>query len=415
MEPEKPNRRPKAKKEPTTIDLTAEEASVAEPVRSNDSDNGTDTSPETSFEEKQAAETAASSPPPTPESADAETSPEPMPTEPQPEPIAAPEDTGAQEEEPAPQARSSGPSASTLVAAGIFGGIVALALAGSMQYAGYLPAAAPSQDSSADIQALRQEVEALRQAPASAPAPDPEITSRLDALETAVAQRADDSGIEERLASLEQQLQSVQSASQGTASENSARLDELQGRLDTAEAKLNEPGAEEAAARAIAAAALKAAIDRGGAFAGELETFAAVSPDPQVADQLRPYAEDGVPTHAQLVERFASAREAILDAVSTPQEDQGITSRLMSSALSVVKVRRTGDTQGDSPEAIVSRMENALQSGDLSAAATEWNALPQEAKDASGDFKQALDARIAVNGLIGDALTRAVSETGAQN
>src|SRR5690606_13463758 len=125
-----------------------------------------------------------------------------------------------------------GPSASTLVAAGIFGGIVALALAGSMQYAGYLPAAAPSQDSSADIQALRQEVEALREAPASspAPAPDPELASRLDALETAVAQRADDSGIEERLASLEQQLQSVQSASQGTASENSARLDELQRR-----------------------------------------------------------------------------------------------------------------------------------------------------------------------------------------
>ncbi|CCF21229.1 conserved protein of unknown function [Pseudorhizobium banfieldiae] len=415
MEPEKPNRRPKAKKEPTTIDLTAEEASVAEPMRSNDSDNGSDTSTETSFEEKQAAETAANSPPPTPESADSETSPEPMPTEPQPEPIAAPEDTVAQEEEPAPPARSSGPSASTLVAAGIFGGIVALALAGSMQYAGYLPAAAPSQDSSTDIQAMRQEVEALRQAPASAPAPDPELASRVDALETAVAQRAGDSGLEERLASLEQQLQSVQSASQGTASENSARLDELQGRLDTAEAKLNEPGAEEAAARAIAAAALKAAVDRGGAFAGELDTFAAVTPDPQVADQLRSYAEDGVPTHAQLVERFASAREAILDAVSAPQEGQGITSRLMSSALSVVKVRRTGDTQGDNPEAIVSRMENALQSGDLSAAATEWNALPQEAKDASGEFKQALDARMTVDGLIGDALTRAVSETGAQN
>ena len=115
------------------------------------------------------------------------------------------------------------------------------------------------------------------------------------------------------------------------------------------------------------------------------------------------------------MERFASAREAILDAVSAPQEDQGITSRLMSSALSVVKVRRTGDAQGDDPEAIVSRMENALQSGNLAAAATEWDALPQEVEDASEDFKQALDARIAVNGLIGDALTRAVSETGAQN
>ena len=264
---------------------------------------------------------------------------------------------------------------------------------------------------------MRQEIDALRQATASPPAAaaDPQLVSRIDALESLVAQRPDDTALQERLASVEQQLQSAQAETRETVSANTARLGELQGRLDQAEAKLNEPGAEEAAARAIAAAALKAAIDRGGTFTAELDTFSAVAPDSQVAGQLRPYAAEGVPTRVQLVERFASARDAILDAVSGPEENQNIASRLMSSAFSVVKVRRTGDAEGDSPEAVVARMENALKTGDLVAAANEWNALPQSARDASANFKQALDARIAVDGLVGDALTRAVSETGEQN
>ena len=419
MEPEKPTRRPKPKKEPATIDLTAEEASVAEPVRSNDSDNGIEASPETSIEDSQASETAASSLPPQSQDAEAEAAPEPTSpaTETKPEPTFGPQDEAVAETQPEPRARASSPATSTLIAAGIFGGLVALALAGSMQYAGYLPAATRSPDASADIQSLRQEIEALRQATASPPAAaaDPQLVSRIDALESLVAQRPDDTALQERLASVEQQLQSAQAETRETVSANTARLGELQGRLDQAEAKLNEPGAEEAAARAIAAAALKAAIDRGGAFTAELDTFSAVVPDSQVAGQLRPYAAEGVPTRVQLVERFASARDAILDAVSGPEENQNIASRLMSSAFSVVKVRRTGDAEGDSPEAVVARMENALKSGDLVAAANEWNALPQPARDASANFKQALDARIAVDGLVGDALTRAVSETGEQN
>ena len=419
MEPEKPTRRPKPKKEPATIDLTAEEASVAEPVRSNDSDNGIEASPETSIEDSQASETAASSLPPQPQDAEAEAAPEPTSTETEtkPDPTFGRQDEAAAETQPEPRVRASSPATSTLIAAGIFGGLVALALAGSMQYAGYLPAATRSPDASADIQSLRQEIEALRQATASPPAAaaDPQLVSRIDALESLVAQRPDDTALQERLASVEQQLQSAQAETRETVSANTARLGELQGRLDQAEAKLNEPGAEEAAARAIAAAALKAAIDRGGTFTAELDTFSAVAPDSQVAGQLRPYAAEGVPTRVQLVERFASARDAILDAVSGPEENQNIASRLMSSAFSVVKVRRTGDAEGDSPEAVVARMENALKTGDLVAAASEWNALPQPARDASANFKQALDARIAVDGLVGDALTRAVSETGEQN
>jgi hypothetical protein len=76
-----------------------------------------------------------------------------------------------------------------------------------------------------------------------------------------------------------------------------------------------------------------------------------------------------------------------------------------------VKVRRVGDVQGDTPEAVVARMEDGLRSGDLPAAARQWDSLPESAKNASQDFKQKLDARIQVENLVGGTLTRAVAGT----
>jgi hypothetical protein len=79
--------------------------------------------------------------------------------------------------------------------------------------------------------------------------------------------------------------------------------------------------------------------------------------------------------------------------------------------MSVVKVRRVGDVTGDTPEAIVARMEEGLRNGNLQASVSEWNSLPEPAKAVSGEFKQKLDARIQVENLVGGTLTRAVAGT----
>ncbi|HEX2146181.1 MAG TPA: mitofilin family membrane protein, partial [Pseudorhizobium sp.] len=293
-----------------------------------------------------------------------------------------------------------------------FGGIVALALAGSMQYAGYLPSGGTDTSTAGEIAALRQEVEALQQAPA--PAPDQDLQARIQALEATAAAGGDD-GSSERLSAMEQEVQALRSAVEAASQESNSRLDRFRQQLEALEARVNEPGPEQAAARAITAAALKAAADEGRAFESELEAFAATAPDDPAVAQLQPYVQEGVPTPAQLSDRFSEASPNILETVNQPAADQSVAQRLMSSALSVVKVRRTGETDGTAPEAIVSRIEGALRSSDLKGAASAWEALPEQAKAVSGDFKQALDARLAVDGLIADMVSRAVSETTNQN
>ncbi len=442
MVTDKPPRRTKSSKEPVTIDATASDVEVvAEPVRSNDVD-GSD--PGSGAAETPLADENNISTETTPYQ-DVATSNEPPIHDPvaeatQPEEngataseasgnggssTATADDTSSERLAPTARTEQRRPATSTLVAAGVVGGIVALALAGSMQYAGYLPTgsnidARPTEE----LAALRQQVEELSQSRG----PDPDLQARVQALEAVVSEGTDDAAAEQissvqqeltsfqqKLSSAEQQLSAVRSATETATSESAGRFDQLQQRLDALQARIEEPGPEQAAARAISAAGLKAASDQGGPFEDQLAAFAAVAPgDPAIAP-LQPYAGHGVPTQAQLAEQFSRLSAGILEAVAQPDPDQGIASRLMSSAMSVVKVRRTGEVEGDSPEAAVSRIEEGLQSGNLVAAASAWEALPEEGKAVSQEFKQALDARVAVDRLIGDTVTRAVSETANQN
>ncbi len=434
MVSEKPPRRSKPNKEPVTIDLTAEEAAaVAEPVRANDSDDVIDT------RENDAAETTVTTDAPekadTQETASMEAKAEPEAItpeaprfdEPEPEPATASAEPTKEEikEDPAPfqsTARTEGystqslppapskPATSTLVAAGIFGGIVALLLAGSMQYAGVLPGGASSSassdtDVSAEIASLRQEIAALASRPVE---PSGDITSRLAALENSTASGGSGSAeTDQKLAALEAELADLKSANAAAA----ATSTQLAGRLQQAEAQINDKGPEQQAARAVAAAALKSAVDRGGSFEAELQTYQTVAGDDPAISKLQPFAAKGVQSRVELQRQVSAVADSMVEAVAQPNSDEGLAARLYSSALSVVKVRRVGDVTGNTPEDIVARFEDRLRSGDFAAAAREWDTLPEPAKTASQSFKQELDARIEVENLVGGTLTRALTGT----
>ncbi|MEH7835005.1 hypothetical protein V7796_03925 [Rhizobium laguerreae] len=404
-----PPRHSKSADEPVTIDLDAQEfaagADTEKPV-----DNETGDADSTTADAGLAPETETAS--------HAEHEEKPVMDAPEEEPAAPEPSFTPPPEQPAP--KSAGTSG--LIAAGIFGGLVALLGAGAIQYAGYLPGSAPSQTTSpdtAEIDGLKQAVANLAANPASTD--DGELAKRVAALETAakaaVAAPADSANVDalnQKIAELTGQVDQLRSTLAQSSEQQTTNGADISKRLEEAEKKLNEPREDVAVARAIAAAALKAAIDRGGPFLAELDTFAGVAPDdPAVAD-LKAFAETGIPSRAELVGEVPDVATAIVEAVNQPDPNQSWSDRLMSSAKSLVTVRPVGNIEGESVEAIAARMEEKVKNGDLPGASAEWNSLPALGKQASAAFKQSLEARIRVEELVGGALSKAVSGTGKE-
>lgn len=342
----------------------------------------------------------------------------------------------AQEEPPAREPSPAGPAqpvpqkgtgASGLVAAGIFGGLVALLGAGAIQYAGYLPGSSTQQTNSPAMADLSGEIEGLKQSVASLTANPPAadnsaLEKRLAALEaapqlpaaTALTGSADVEALNQKIADLTGEIDQLKAGLAQSTEQQASNGADISSRLAEAEKKLNEPREDVAVARAIAAAALKAAIDRGGPFTAELDTFAGVAPDDPAATDLRGFAETGVPSRAELIRQVPDVATAIVDSVNQPDPNQSWSDRLMSSAKSLVTVRPVGNIEGESVEAIAARMEDKVKNGDLPGASTEWNSLPATAKQASAAFKQSLEARIRVEDLVSGAVSKAVSGTGKE-
>ncbi|MBY3249592.1 hypothetical protein HFN72_18550 [Rhizobium laguerreae] len=408
-----PPRHSKSADEPVTIDLDAQEFAAAadteKPV-----DNETGEADSTTADAGLAPETETAS--------HAEDEEKPVMDAPEEEPAAPEPSFTPPPEQPAP--KSAGTSG--LIAAGIFGGLVALLGAGAIQYAGYVPGSRPqttspeTADLAGEIDGLKQTVANLAANPAGTD--DGELAKRVAALETAakapaVAAPADSANVDalnQKIAELTGQVDQLRSTLAQSSEQQTTNGADIAKRLEEAEKKLNEPREDVAVARAIAAAALKAAIDRGGPFLAELDTFAGVAPDdPAVAD-LRAFAQTGVPSRTELVAEVPDVATAIVEAVNQPDSNQSWSDRLMSSAKSLVSVRPVGNIEGESVEAIAARMEEKVKNGDLPGASAEWNSLPALGKQASAAFKQSLEARIRVEELVGGALSKAVSGTGKE-
>ncbi|UFW63809.1 hypothetical protein RlegWSM1455_20175 [Rhizobium laguerreae] len=410
-----PPRHSKSADEPVTIDLDAQEFAAAA-----DTENPI----ENPAGDADGTAAADDGPPPETEAAShAEYEEKPVMDAPEEEP-AAPEPSFTP---PPEQSEPKSAGTSGLIAAGIFGGLVALLGAGAIQYAGYLPGSSAPQMTSPETADLAGEIDGLKQTVANlaanpASADDGELAKRIAALETVAKAPAagapTDSGnveaLNQKIAELTGQVDQLRSTLAQSSEQQTTNRADIAKRLEEAEKKLNEPREDVAVARAIAAAALKAAIDRGGPFLAELDTFAGVAPDdPAVAD-LRAFAETGVPSRTELVSEVPDVATAIVEAVNQPDPNQSWSDRLMSSAKSLVTVRPVGNIEGESVEAIAARMEEKVKNGDLPGASAEWNNLPVLGKQASAAFKQSLEARIRVEELVGGALSKAVSGTGKE-
>ena len=132
-------------------------------------------------------------------------------------------------------------------------------------------------------------------------------------------------------------------------------------------------------------------------------------------ETLGKFAETGVPSRAELIRQVPDVATAIIGAAEKPAENQGWSDRLMESAKSLVTVRPVGNIKGDGVDAIAARFEDKIRNGDLPGAVSEWNSLPETGKMASAAFKQSIEARIKVEDLVGETLSKAIAGAGKQS
>ncbi|AHB49818.1 hypothetical protein W911_01210 [Hyphomicrobium nitrativorans NL23] len=213
------------------------------------------------------------------------------------------------------------------------------------------------------------------------------------------------SAVSELRASLDASLKGVARPADVTAALGpvTGKLAELEQNLGSVVAR--EESRRENAERIVLAlelANLKRAIDRGQghAYAAELAAVDKSAGSDLDLSALARFQEQGVATTAELKAEFRPVMNAILDAEAEPASGSVI-DRLMAGAKSVVRVRRVSHDPGDtSAEAIVSRIEAALDGGRLADVISEASKLSPQARAPMEDWLIKVTARDSVDRAI---------------
>jgi hypothetical protein len=276
---------------------------------------------------------------------------------------------------------------------------------------------------STEVAALRTDVAAL----AERPLPDATLVERIAALEAAPAVAAPDiTGFESRLASLEDRLTAIETASvagegapaaalvamdrevkalkaaiaaqKGAGSTATADIEAAsaaaQARLDAAEA------AAQSAARQAALSHVRAAFESGAPLDSALAGLKALGATIPASLES---AADGLPTLLALQDGFAEPARAALDASIRADMGDGWANRLTSFLRSQSGARSLTPREGTDPDAVLSRAEAALRSGDLASSLAELVGLPPAGAEAMQtwvtDANRRLDAELAITDL----------------
>lgn len=330
---------------------------------------------------------------------------------------------------------------------GLAGGLIALLVAGGLQYAGVLgtPGGTGGGDEqlqaeiaslksqvadigassgggelkgqvdglSAAVEEVKSEIESLKSASGQAGSGEAlaGLDGRVKQIEAAVASLGQRGAASTEIAALNERLAGLDAAVKSAGEANTAddgKMATLEQSVSALASKVEAQASQPKIALAIAASALKAAVDRGGAFGAELETFGAISPDAPELATLRAHAEKGVATRADIVAETGAAANAMIAAAKPVNPDAGVFERLVSSAEQLVKVRPIGAVEGAGAPETVARMELAVNQGDFAKALAEYETLPDTAKAAGADFAAKLKARQEVETLVDQLVANAM-------
>jgi hypothetical protein len=145
---------------------------------------------------------------------------------------------------------------------------------------------------------------------------------------------------------------------------------------------------------------LKRAIERGDEFTDELAQVEKTADGLIDVSKLERYGATGVVPVAQLQAMFKPLAHKIIEASSAPTGGS-VFDQLLANARSVVKVRKVShDASDTSAEAVVSRMEEALEAGRLADVLSLAQGLPEGGKQAASAWLAKVEARQAVDKVL---------------
>lgn len=260
----------------------------------------------------------------------------------------------------------------------------------------------------AAVEALNQKIAALEASVAALGKAGPGVSAeQLDA-------------INQKLGAVEQAAAAATDAAKagdgrlGQVEQGAAALGEklaaLEQNIAALSDQLSKQEAQPKVALAIAAAALKSAVERGGPFTAEVDTFAAIAPEAPELPRLREIASQGVASRAELAEGMDDAANAMIAASETLPADAGFWDRLLASMGSLVEVRPIGEVEGETVPAKVARMEVAVKAGELGKALEEFDSLPDASKAAGKAFAEKIRLRVESEALVAKALAGAMKQ-----
>lgn len=327
----------------------------------------------------------------------------------------------------------------THAAAAAFGGLVALVIAASFWSAGIL---APENNGALDRRVSRLEAQTkqivggAQSAMADAKTLD-SLNARLAKLEQSIDAAAGAGGTAtqpEGTAALDQAVKSLQAAVTELArraDDNAAATREARGRADAAflaadgaqsagqekmkgsleaiekrvaalernakslsdeVAKIRTPSADRSLRAAVAAQALRGAVERGDSYARELAALKPYVTDAGTLAPLEPFAKSGLPPAAVLAQELSALAPALQKSAEPPATG-GFLDRLKTNAGRLVRIRPISDAPGSDPAAVLARAQSHAERGDIAGAVAEMEKLPAEARAAGDDWIKRAQAR----------------------
>lgn len=202
-----------------------------------------------------------------------------------------------------------------------------------------------------------------------------ELTQKLAARGAAPVERGEFDALSKRIAAVEQSEKTI-----------SAEL-----------AKRSAEGAPDRLVRlALAAAALRGAVERGEPFAPLLATMKPLMGDPKQLAPLEPFAAGGVPSAAALARELTELLPALYQAAGAPSpRESGVLERLTAGAEKLVRIRPIAEVPGSDPAAVILRIEIKAGHGDIAGALAELAGLPETVRAPAQAWVKKAQARTA--------------------